>query len=316
MPNVNSTTSSFSQSRKLFLRSLRPLGPNLTVAGALQSQKLYIAAIVLASIALFWPTLSMLVNDIMDNPDHSHCLLVPLISAAILYANRKKLGALPARRSATGLVILTIALAIYIFGYRSFTNVIQRIGMWGFAVGAVWYLFGPRMIRSAMFPIVFLLFTFPVPLFILLPLKLELQSIVATASADLTILAGVPANPVGNVIEIEGRRLEVADACSGVRSMMAIVTTAALFGYLFRTGIWRAGFLIACAIPVTVLVNVVRVTAIALGLVYLDFDMTSGVRHDTLSLLVFGMSLAALYGSWKLLEWFLPRRKEEEGQEA
>ena len=288
-----------------------------TIAEVLRTQRVALLLAAGALIALFWPVLTGLVEFWSDDPDFSHGFLVPAISVGILVANRRQLGALPSRRGVLGLALLVASLAVFGAGYLTRTNVVQRAGLWGSVIGATWFVFGSGLLKTKPFPFFFLLFMFPPPYRILSGIRLALKSFATQLSADCLRLAGFAAEQQGNLLEVGDHQLEVADACSGIRSLMAIVATAALFAYLFRTGWVRGALLIATAIPVTLAVNVLRILIVAFALVQFDIDLTTGWPHDVLGLVVFALSLALLFVSASFYEWLLvwktdkPARKGE-----
>jgi exosortase len=275
----------------------------VTVASYLRHNVLAISIAAAGFVALFWPTLRGLVGYWYEDPDFSHGFLIPVISGVILFANRKDLGDLAARRSMRGLVILVVSIVVLLAGSLSFTNILERLALWGAIVGAVVFVLGPALVRRKPFPFFFLLLAIPPPFFLLTPLRLALKGFATRLSADVLLALGYGALPQGNVLSIGEHRLEVADACSGVRSLMAIVSTAVLFAYLFRTGFWKGAALTATAIPITVAVNILRIIIIAVALVSFQVDLTQGAAHELVGFAVFSLSLGLLYASWRFYDW-------------
>jgi exosortase len=239
----------------------------------------------------------------LEDPDLSYGFLIPVVSAAILFANRKSLRTLPARKSLLGLVVLLGSIAIFFAGILSFTNILQRLAVCGTIVGAVWFVFGSAVFRSHAFPFFYLIVAIPPPLFLINPPRMALKTFVTRLSADSLSLFGYPVQAEGNILAIADHHLEVADACSGVRSLLATLSTAILFCYLFRTGYARGTLLILTAVPVTVAVNIIRIVVVAVALVSFDRDLTGGVAHDVTGFVVFSLGIAALYLSWCFYEW-------------
>ncbi|MEM7233570.1 MAG: exosortase/archaeosortase family protein [Planctomycetota bacterium] len=256
-------------------------------------------------VAGFWPTLRILGRYWWEDPDFSHGFLVPVISFILAYSARDKLSALPGTRSTAGLACLVGSLAIYTFGHVAVYNVAERIGMWGIFVGALWFLFGGPLAYAVRFPLFFALFSFPPPRFILNRVRLELKEFATRVSSDLLATTGYDANPEGNVLVVGEHILEVADACSGVRSLTAIFATSILFAHLFQTGVLKGSLLVLTSIPVTILVNVLRIIIVAASLVSFNLDLTSGFLHDLVGYAVFGLSLGFLYVSWRFYDWLL-----------
>jgi exosortase len=193
------------------------------------------------------------------------------------------------------------------------TRIIERLAVWGAIVSSLWFLFGARFLRTRPFPYFYLLLCIPPPFFLLSPVRLALKSFATRLASDALVLLGFPARPEGNILAIAEIRLEVADACSGIRSLMAVTATAVLLAYLFRMGFWKGTLLTATAIPITVVVNVLRLVVIAVALTSFQIDLTSGWSHDMLGFAVFGISLSLLFAASRFVEWFFlwtPTRKE------
>ncbi len=294
----------------------RPSSPALsedrTIAVFLRRNALWVALAAVALLALSWPTLRGLVEYWLEDADFSHGFLIPVIGGVILFSNRARLGSIAARRSNAGLLVLLASLGFYFVGCLSFTNIIERLALWGTFIGCVWYLLGPAVLAAHAFPFFFLLLAIPPPFFLLLSLRLALKAIATRLSADALVLVGYPAFAEGNVLSLGEHRLEVADACSGIRSLMAIISTAILFAYLFRAGPWKGILLIATAIPVTVAVNVLRIIIVAVALDSFQVDLTHGAEHELVGFAVFAVSLGLLYASWRFYGWFFRWRRAEE----
>ena len=282
-----------------------------TVGQVLQRDRVAILLAAAGWLAFSWPTLRGLFASCLEDPDFSHGLLIPLVSAAILFANRRELARQPARRSLRGLWLFMASIALTLLGALSHTNLVERVGIWGTLVGAVAFLFGRSLLRAKAFPFLFLLLCIPPPFILVAPLRLSLKGLATRMSADLLASLGYAAMPEGNVLAIGTERLEVADACSGIRSLMAVVSTAILFSYLFRAGFLKGALLTACAVPVTVVVNVLRIVIIGVALVSFEVDLTHGTEHETVGFAVFGLSLVLLYGSWLFIDWMFRWKPRE-----
>lgn len=295
-------------------QSIPTLAREASVASYLRRNWFLVLAAVVGWLGLFWPTLVGLVEYWLEDPDYSHGFLVPVIAAGILYANRQAVGVLRPERSLVGLSVLLGSCGLLFLGVLSHTNVLERAAAWGSLVGGIWFLLGFRVLARAPFPYLYLLLAIPLPYNLLQPFRLALKAIATRITADLLRdLGGYAAHPEGNVLVVGEHLLEVADACSGIRSLMAIVSTAILFAYLFRTGWIKGTLLVATAVPVAVLVNVLRILIVSVALVSHSIDMTHGVEHETIGFLVFGLSLGLLFACMRFYDWLL-RWKPREGK--
>lgn len=263
---------------------------------------------------LFWPTVRCLVELWTDDPDQSHGLLVPVVCLAVLVGHRDRIRE-AWRRSRASPVWLSAFAAGFTFlllglysGVRSF----DRFGMWLALAGSVGFLGGLTFLRAVRFPLFFLLLSFPVPGPLFSALRLELKSLATRLAAEVLLLSGYSALPEGNVLVVGPHHLEVADACSGIRSLMALVTTAVLLGYLVRARWWQGALLVGLAVPVTVASNLARILIVAISLASFEIDLTSGWRHEVMGYLSFGFGFLLLWGAWELGHWALGSREAAE----
>lgn len=290
-----------------------PDGPSESlVRDVLRTHAIAIAACTAGALLLFWPTIVELVSFWENDPDFSHGFLIPIISVAILWANRKAIGEARASSSSTGWIVILASLCVFFIGRAQPWNVAQRLGMWGFLIGALAFGFGWRAVRVKTFPFAFLLLCIPPPFFLLNAIRLALKDFATRIAASLIMYLGMPAATEGNVIIVQEHRFEVADACTGIRSLMAVTTTAILMAYVFRTGMVKGAVLLAASIPITVAANIVRIIIVAIALVKFDIDLTEGTRHEMVGVFTFCLSLILIWFTWLYLQWtFQPERGKE-----
>lgn len=283
-----------------------------TVGAELHSHRLAIVVSCLGALLLFWPALASLVRFWYERGEYSHAFLIPIFSAAILYSRRRELGGLPARSSVTGFVLLLLALLLFLAGSIMGLNTPQRLAIWGSFIGGVWFVLGPSVLRTRPFPFAFLLLSIPLPFFAVSPMSLELKRVATRFSSELLIRMGYWALPDGNVLVAAGHRLEVVDACSGIRSLMATLTLAILIAYSVRAR-WTCGtVLVLLAIPITLFSNVLRIILVAILLFETGTDLSTGTAHDALGLATFGLGLGMIYLIWRLIRWTLASSEPRE----
>ena len=267
-----------------------------------------------AYLLCFWPTLLGLVGSWRDDPDFSHGFLIPAIAAFLWVKGTGDARQLAVRPSSWGLVPFVGSILLFFAGRLSHTNAVERLAAWGALAGAAWALLGATVLRAKAFPLCFLLLAIPPPQLLLGPLRLGLKTLATRIAADVLAATGHVAVPEGNVLVLEGHRFEVADACSGVRSLMAIVATAVLLAFVFRSGWWKGAVLTLIAVPVTVLINVVRIVFVAWALVVPGLDVTSGLPHEALGAAVFVLGLGLLLATRRFLDWLCRWRPEERAE--
>ncbi len=280
---------------------------SVTVADYLRSHAALVAATSVGFICLFWPVLTWLVGQWSVDPEFSHGFLIPVIAGVVLWANRQRLGRVPAGRSLLGLALVVASVGVYFAGAYGSLNFPQRAGLYGAFIGSVGFVLGWGVIRAAPFPFLYLLFCLPPPAVLLRPLRLELKSMATRTSAETLLALDVPAMPRANVIDIGSRSLEVADACSGIRSLVAITALAVLIAYLLDTGVLQGALLMLTAVPITIAINTLRIVIVGTTLWWFDYDLTEGVVHEALGLGVFLVSLALLWGAARFYAWLFRR---------
>lgn len=281
----------------------------LPTVGSLIGRHRAICLVALAGfLLLYWPVLAGLWESWTEDPDLAFSLVIPPVSAAVLLKHRRSLAGLAARRSLSGLGIVLVSLGIFLGSYVCFTNFFQRVAAWGTIVGVVWFTLGSRVLRAKPFPFLFLLLAIPPPDVIMGSLRSALKDLATRVSADVLGILGWNASPQGNILVLDDLRLEVADACSGIRSLMAMAASAVLLAYLVGAGWTKGSILLATAIPLTILLNVLRVVIMAACLKAFDLDLTQGLLHQVLGYATFAGGMALLYAAWRFYDWLLAWR--------
>ena len=243
---------------------------------------------------LFAPTMAGLVRDWWSNPDAGHGLL--LAPLAIWMAWRT--GIDPASRPAPwwGLAILAGSVLLRLAGAIAVELFSQRIAMLGAAAGLVIYFVGWRQLFRWWLPASLLLLSIPLPAIVLNQLALPLQLQASRMGAALLSWRQIPVQLAGNVILIPGHQLFVTEACSGLRSLTALVSLGLLLGALWlRTPLFRV-LLVGAGVAIAVLVNAVRVFLTGFFVYFVSPEMGRGFLHLSEGWLLFVVSLVILGG--------------------
>lgn len=246
-------------------------------------------------ILAYFPVWKSLILAWSGSEDYSHGFFIIPICLYVLWRKKDVLANLPARPSRWGLVVLICSLLLYLFSRFAEIVTIASLSMVPLLAGAIIYLYGFQFLKETAFPLFLLLFMIPIPSQIYSSLTIPLQLLVTKASVWLASIFGVSVLREGNVIHLPERTLQVVQACSGMRSMISLLTLSAVFGYftlkssLMRTSLFLSG------IPVAIAVNIVRVLLILLAFQYFDYDLTTGATHTALGILVFLLALIALF---------------------
>ena len=290
----------------------------LAVAAALA----FVYASVLAKLGFDWWT----------DENYSHGLLVPFVIGYIVYAEFDDLKKAVSKPSACiGFVLISFALLMLLGGTLGAELFTQRISLVVMCAGIIIYFFGAKIIKSLVVPFVLLLLAIPIPQIIFNKIAFPLQIYASRMAVWGIRLFEVPSIRKGNVIEIlpDGATqiiaLEVVEACSGIRSLMTLMTLALILAYFTRTknrldaggkkfdflknsDVWRTIILMLAAIPIAVFTNAARVTGTG-GLTYLyGVRAAGGAWHEISGWLVYVAALALLFGLNLVLKRIMMRR--------
>jgi exosortase len=261
-------------------------------------------------LAIFAPTIKQVAQICMENDDYSHGILLPLISLALVYMKRdellvawKKAQLAPSRFSITGLLLLLSGLLLYIFAEVSGGILFFHwCALFPSLLGTLFLVLGTRPGWVCLPPILLVFMARPIPESLVPLLFNPLQVFAAQVSAAVLELLDVPVYLVGNIIEIPGMRLLVEEACSGMRSVMALLTVAMIVAYLVSVGFW--GFLVLAIVSVLIAVffNILRVALTGVLAHFVDAELATGFFHEFTGMIVFVVGLLILYS---LTSWFV-----------
>jgi exosortase len=294
--------------------------------------------------SFFRHDLERIVRRWVTDPSWSHGFLIPLFSLYFLHQRRRDIlglrferdplaellrGRRPGRLAPgqtrpnyLGWAFLVAALAFYVFNLLSPSGYAYLRALCAIAaLGAIVLLLGGwRLVRHTWLPIVYLAFAVPLPRRLYVEFTMPMRRLATTvATALLNLLPGVEAAARGVIIDVvsQGTRLEpplnVAEACSGMRLLMAFLALGVAMAYLHDRPLWQRLGLLASTVPIAILCNIVRVTATAFIYVLLDPRYTQGIYHDALGLAM----LPLAFGCYGFLAWFLASLfVDEAGAEA
>jgi exosortase len=255
---------------------------------------------------LYASVLRHLVWQWANDPNYSHGFFVPLFSLFVIWSEREKLRKLAIEPSWSGLVVLLCGLAILAAGILGAELFLSRISLLLTIAGLVVVSYGWNHLRAIFFPWVFLLFMIPIPTIVLNQITFPLQLLASKVAAVTLPLTGVPVLREGNVIQLPAMALEVAEACSGIRSLTSLATLAIIYGYLLEPRTSIRVVLALASVPIAVLANSFRIFGTGLLVQYWDPEKAEGFFHAFSGWLIFVVSLAMLFLLHRALQWMWP----------
>ncbi|MEI9978120.1 MAG: exosortase A [Edaphobacter sp.] len=256
---------------------------------------------------LYWRVAIKLVYDWYAIPDYSHGFLVPFFSIYLLWEKRKTLSAIPAKPTWAGIPLILLGLAVLILGVYGVELFTSRISFVILLAGIVWTLLGRTMLRAVLFPLMVLILAIPFPAIVFNQITFPLQLLASRIASDILPWLGVPTLHEGNVIELPVMKLEVAEACSGIRSLMSLFTLAVFYGYFLERSTARRVILALASIPIAVTANVARIVGTGLCVQYWDPDKALGFFHEFSGWVMFVVSLVCLYLVHRVMRLIPPR---------
>ncbi len=242
----------------------------------------------------------------MANSDNSYGLLVPFISLYFIWQRREELKLAAFSTSISGLIILIASALIYLVSYAGGVVFVQRLMIVLSLIGLVLYLFGPEIFRIVRFPLLFLFFIAPIPESMVNILSFPLQTYATIISSKIIELCGIPVYREGHMLYFSQTQLEVAEACSGIRSVSAMLMLSVVFMHQCENNRLRKVIIISSSIVIALLANILRVSGTGILAHFFGDRVAKGFLHEFSGIAVFAVGFAMLFVEYKLLnrKWF------------
>jgi len=269
-----------------------------------KNNKLVIFPIVLFLSAfgfLYWNTVFEMVKDWYNDENYSHGFLIPVIAGYLFWQKKDILKSVAASPSTSGLFILISGIGIYLIGYLSGEQFTMRFSMLIVLAGAVVFTYGIEFFKAGSFPFIYLLFMIPLPYLIYDSVAFPLKLLVSKVSVEFLSLIGILVMREGNIIHLADTTLEVADACSGIRSIISLLALSTAIAYLTQKGWIKRLILILLAVPIAVFVNSVRVIVTGILAEKYGAKAAGGFFHEFAGLVIFGIAIFMLIVSAVLM---------------
>lgn len=281
---------------------VRPsLEPDLLPAG--RTVALAACCVAVAMGAAYFSVLSEIVRQWQSDEDMAHGFFVPLIAGYVIWERWPAVREVALRgfaRNRLGLLLVFWAAVQAGIGTLGAELFLQRTSFLIALCGAILYLFGSKMIRTLAFPLVLLLFMIPVPGIVMKSITFPLQLLASSMAERVLDLSGYSVLREGNILNLAGQQLSVAEACSGIRALMSLSFFSLCYGYLFDSRISMRWLLLAAAIPTALVANAGRIviTGVLAGF---DEKLATGVYHNLSGWVIFLIAIVLLAGIKVLL---------------
>ncbi len=253
-------------------------------------------------IVAYWPVLVRLVSQWAHDEDMGHGFFVPLVAGFIVWQRREELLQTKAKPNKWGLLIVLWGAGQLYLATLGAELFLARTAFIISLIGIVLYLGGKPVLRLVAFPLFLLFFMVPIPAIIYNQITLPLQKF-ASQVAEVTLsVLGVPVLREGNILELASQRLQVVEACSGIRSLLTLSFLSLVYGYFFDKRVWMRPVLLVAAVPIAILANSLRVSITGL-LSEVNPELAEGVFHTASGWVIFMLALFMLIAAHSVITW-------------
>lgn len=270
---------------------------------------LLIAAAFAVALTVFHAGLLRMADTWFVREEYSHGVLIPLIAAFLIWQRKAQLERAEFTGSWTGAGVVLLGSALKLIGDLGTFYVLQQYALLITLYGLVLALTGRQVFKLLWVPLLILLFMIPLPEFMLQNFSNHLQLLSSQLGVLVIRAFGISVYLEGNVIDLGGYKLQVAEACDGLRYLFPLMTLGFLMAYFFKVAAWKRVLLFLSSIPVTVLMNSFRIGVIGVTVEHYGISMAEGFLHEFQGWAVFMVSAALL-----LLEMSLLARIGKDGR--
>jgi len=259
------------------------------------------SAVVGLSLWLFWDGLSILGEWWTSDPEYSYCVLIPPVAAFLVWQQKDRLEQIPFEGSWLGVSLVLLGGGLLLLGQLATVYTLVQYAYLVTLYGLILSFTGRRAFRLLAVPMLILAFMIPLPQFVLYNLSTKLQLLSSELGVSFMRLFGISVFVEGNVIDLGGYKLEVAEACNGLRYLFPLMTLAFLMAHFYKGALWKRIVLFLSSIPITIVMNSWRIGTIGLMVEHWGIGMAEGFLHEFQGWMVFMLSAALLLGEIALL---------------
>lgn len=253
-----------------------------------------------AFLASYWPFISAM-SSFWQDGDNSYCYLVIPIFLYLCWDKKDVFQFAQFSWSYWGLIPALLSALLVMIGELGSVKTLTYIGLWGCVTSVFICLYGPKRSRHLFFPLLILFFVVPLPPYLNRILTFNMKMSASTLAVEMLRTAGVSVLQNGNILDLGVTRLQVVDACSGLRYIVSMVLMSLLIGNFFVTGLWRRLVLLFLVYPLTIAINSLRIFVTGLGALHgYDFLLEESY-HDAAGLIAFGIAGVVLYAVARIL---------------
>jgi exosortase len=257
---------------------------------------------------LYHHVLAKLVQDWYIDENYSHGFLIVPIALYFVWERRNRLKEAARACSSWGLVLVLGSMLVLMAGILGSELFLTRISMLGTMAGIILFLYGWNHFRILLFPVCFLVLMIPIPAILFNQIAFPLQ-LLASRFGEMALLAAqVPVLREGNVIHLANTSLEVAEACSGIRSLISLLTLGIVYGYFTDSRLWVRMILAVGTIPIAIAANGIRVAGTGIAAHFYGAEAAQGFFHSFSGWIIFIAAFIMMFILYRIIVRFAPVR--------
>jgi exosortase len=236
-----------------------------------------------------------------SDQNFQHGVFVPLFALFVLWQDRIKLEAIPSSSSWAGLPLVALSMLVLVLGVLGADIFLPRVSLLILLAGLIILSRGWTFFRAVLFPWAFLILMIPIPALLINRVTFPLQLAAAKWATALLELVRVPVFLEGNLLTLARKQLDVAEACSGIRSLLSLVVLAIIYGYLLEPRKWVRVVLVCAAVPIAVAANSFRIFGTGLLVQHGYENEAEGFYHTVSGLVIFAVALVMLFALHRVI---------------
>jgi len=261
-------------------------------------------------VILYYQVIASLVSDWWNDDNYSHGFLIIPIALYFVWERRTSLIEAQKKPSVWGLAVVVGSLAMLLAGILGSEFFLPRLSMLGVLAGAILFLFGWNHLKILILPIAFLLLMIPIPAIIFNQIVFPLQLLASRFGENTITLCQIPVLREGNVIHLANTSLEVAEACSGIRSMITLLTMGIIAGYLLDTRLWVRIVMAVGTVPIAIVANGIRVAGTGIAAHFYGAEAAEGFSHTFSGWIIYIAALAMLFILHRVIVLIAPNKQK------
>lgn len=260
-----------------------------------------ISLVVAGVLLIYWQVFAGLLDAWWNDGNYSHGFFIMPLAAYFTWVRRNRLRTAAIQPAWFGLAVFAGSIAVLVAGLLGAELFMSRISVIGALAGIILFLYGWRHLQILALPLAFLLLMIPIPAIILNQITLPLQLFASRVGASALTACSIPVLREGNVLVLANTSLEVAEACSGIRSLVSLITLGIVYGYFTDTRVWVRLAIVASTVPVAILANGARVAGTGIAAHWWGPAAAQGFLHEFSGWIVFIAALMMILGIQRLI---------------